>query len=97
MKSCLSLDDITADPGLLSPWLQSFLSESVLERLDPLARRGVAQLAAWAEQPPLSLDARRANQVVLHSADRPNVIASRPCSREFGSLIFGASATAVHR
>jgi hypothetical protein len=65
MKSCLSLDDITADPGLLSPWLQSFLSESVLERLDPLARRGVAQLAAWAEQPPLSLDARRANQVVL--------------------------------
>lgn len=48
MKSCLSLDDITADPGLLSPWLQSFLSESVLERLDPLARRGAARLAAWA-------------------------------------------------
>ena len=29
--------------------MESFLPESVLERLDPLARRGAARLAAWAE------------------------------------------------
>ncbi|WP_164479471.1 TniQ family protein [Methylocystis rosea] len=78
--------------------MQSFLPESVLERLDPLARRGVARLAAWAEerdavgeidppvpellrflttpyrrpsppslaeQPRLSLEARRANHAFL--------------------------------
>jgi hypothetical protein len=79
--------------------MQSFLPESVLERLDPLARRGAARLAAWAEdreavgetgaptvpdllrfltasyrrpsppslaeQPRLSLEARRANHAFL--------------------------------
>jgi hypothetical protein len=29
--------------------MERFLPESVLERLDPLARRGAARLAAWAE------------------------------------------------
>ena len=79
--------------------MESFLPESVLERLDPLARRGAARLAAWAEdcdavgeidpptvpellrflttpyrrpsppslaeQPRLSLEARRANHAFL--------------------------------
>ncbi|MBU6529404.1 TniQ family protein (plasmid) [Methylocystis sp. MJC1] len=79
--------------------MQSFLPESVLERLDPPARRGAARLAAWAEdrdaigetgaptvsdllrfltasyrrpsppslaeQPLLSLEARRANHAFL--------------------------------
>ncbi len=79
--------------------MQSFLPESVLERLDPLARRGAGRLAAWAEdrdhigeqrlptvpdllqfltapyrrasppslaeQPRLSLEARRANHAFL--------------------------------
>lgn len=79
--------------------MQSFLPESVLDRLDPLARRGAARLAAWAEdrdsigeqglptvpdllqfltapyrrssppslaeQPRLSLEARRANHAFL--------------------------------
>ncbi|KAF0163678.1 MAG: hypothetical protein FD160_4112, partial [Caulobacteraceae bacterium] len=79
--------------------MESSLSESVLERLDPLARRGAARLAAWAEerdamgeidpppvpellrfltasyrrpsppslaeQPRLSLEARRANHAFL--------------------------------
>jgi hypothetical protein len=79
--------------------MERFLPESVLERLDPLARRGAARLAAWAEdrdpigesstptvpdllqfltapyrrssppslaeQPRLSLDARRANHAFL--------------------------------
>ena len=79
--------------------MESFLPESVLERLDPLARRGTARLAAWAEdgdpggetalptvpdllqfltasyrrssppslaeQPRLSLEARRANHAFL--------------------------------
>jgi hypothetical protein len=80
--------------------MESFLPESVLERLDPLARRGAARLAAWAEdrdptgetgaptvpdllqfltasyrrpsppslaeQPRLSLEARRANHAFLN-------------------------------
>jgi hypothetical protein len=79
--------------------MESFLPESVLERLDPLARRGAARLGAWAEdrdpigeqglpsvpellqfltasyrrssppslaeQPRLSLEARRANHAFL--------------------------------